>query len=83
MAVAQAQGVDVALEKAVGSLIAAEKAHAKLAGEKGFREASNSVLADDAVIFAPNAVNGKKFWREAHKDRVTMHLSFRAKSKNL
>jgi hypothetical protein len=47
--------VDVDLEKAVGSLIAAEKAYAKLAGEKGFREASISVFADDAVIFSPNA----------------------------
>jgi len=37
-----------------------KKAYAKLAGEKGFREASTSVFADDAVIFAPNAVNGKK-----------------------
>jgi hypothetical protein len=30
---------DVGLGKAIGSLIAAEKAHANLAGEKGFREA--------------------------------------------
>ena len=26
------------------------------------------MFADDAVIFAPTAVNGKKFWREAKKD---------------
>jgi ketosteroid isomerase-like protein len=70
LAVPGAHAEDVALEKAVGSLIAAEKAYAKLAGEKGFREASISVFADDAVIFAPNAVNGKKFWREAKKDPV-------------
>jgi ketosteroid isomerase-like protein len=68
LAVAGAHAEDVALEKVVGSLIAAEKAYAKLAGEKGFREASISVFADDAVIFAPSAVNGKKFWREAKKD---------------
>jgi ketosteroid isomerase-like protein len=68
MALAEALGADVDLEKAVGSLIAAEKAYAKLAGEKGFREASISVLTDDAVIFAPGPVNGKKFWREAKKD---------------
>ena len=70
LAVAGAHAEDVDLEKAVRSLIAAEKAYAKLAGEKGFREASISVLADDAVIFAPNAVNGKKFWREAKNDPV-------------
>jgi ketosteroid isomerase-like protein len=70
LAVAGAHAEDVDLEKAVGSLIAAEKAYAKLAGEKGFREVCISVFADDAVIFAPNAVNGKKFWREAKKDPV-------------
>jgi ketosteroid isomerase-like protein len=70
LAVAEAHAEDVNLEKAVGSLIAAEKAYAKLAGEKGFREASISVFADDAVIFAPNPVNGKKFWQGAKKDPV-------------
>ena len=68
--VAGAHAEDVDLERAVRSLIAAEKAYAKLAGEKGFREASISVFADDAVIFAPTAVNGKKFWREAKSDPV-------------
>ncbi|HZR05154.1 MAG TPA: hypothetical protein VFA61_04945 [Candidatus Udaeobacter sp.] len=67
---AGAHAEDVDLEKAVGSLIAAEKAYAKLAGEKGFREASISIFGDDAVIFAPTAVNGKKFWREAKSDPV-------------
>ena len=70
LVVAGAHAEDVDLENAVRSLIAAEQAYAKLAGEKGFREASISVLADDAVIFAPNAVNGKKFWREAKSDPV-------------
>jgi hypothetical protein len=60
LAVAAARARDVGLQKAIDSLIAAEKVYAKLAGEKGFREASMSVFADDAVIFAPNAVNGKK-----------------------
>jgi ketosteroid isomerase-like protein len=68
LAVAGARAADVDVGKAVGSLIAAEKAYAKLAGEKGFREASISVFADDAVIFTPNAVNGKKFWQEAKED---------------
>jgi ketosteroid isomerase-like protein len=60
----------VDLGKAVGSIIAAEKAYAKLASVKGFREASISVFADDAVIFTPNAVNGKKFWKETREDPV-------------
>ena len=61
VALADGRAADVDLEKAIGSLIAAEKAYAKLASEKEFREASIFVFADDAVIFAPNAVNGKKF----------------------
>jgi ketosteroid isomerase-like protein len=70
LAVAGAQTERVDLEKAVGSLIAAEKTYAKLAGDKGFREASISVFGDDAVIFTPNAVNGKKFWQETKEDPV-------------
>jgi hypothetical protein len=38
LAIAGAYAEDVDLEKAVGSLIAAEKAYAKLAGEKRFCE---------------------------------------------
>ena len=68
LAVAGVCAEEVDLEKAVGSLIAAEKAYAKLAADKGFRKASISVFADDAVIFAPSAVNGKKFWRETKED---------------
>jgi len=59
LAVAAAHAEDVDLDRAVDSLITVEKA--KRAGEKGFREACISVVADDAVIFAPNAVNGKSF----------------------
>ena len=68
-AVAGAHAEDVDLEKAVGSLIAEEKAYAKLAAEKRFPEASISVFTDDAVIFAPSAVNGKKFWQEAKNEQ--------------
>ena len=68
LAVAGARAEDGDLVNVVGSLIAAEKAYAKLAGEKGFREACISVFADDAVIFAPSAVNGKKLCRGAKED---------------
>src|SRR5437667_476399 len=61
LAIAGARAADIDVGKAVDSLIAAEKAYAKLAGEKGFREASISVFDDDAVLFTPNAVNGKIF----------------------
>jgi len=76
-AVAGAHAEDVDLEKAVGSLIAAEKAYAKLAAEKGFREASIWVFADDAVIFAPGAVNGKSFGGKRRTNSNAL-LSFRA-----
>ena len=83
LAVAGAQAEDVDLEKVVGSLIAAEKAYAKLAAEKGFREASISVFADDAVIFAPSAVNGKKFWREAKENpAITWRPAFASISRS-
>ena len=79
VAVAGALAGEVDLEKALGSLIAAEKAYAKAAGEKGFREASISAFADDAVIFAPNPVNGKKFWQQTKEDPViTWHPVFAA-----
>lgn len=58
------------LEKAVASLVDAEKAYAKQGAEKGFRAASLASFADDAVIFAPDLVNGKKFWTEAKEDPV-------------
>jgi ketosteroid isomerase-like protein len=70
LVVAGAPAGEVDLEKALGSLIAAEKAYAKAAGEKGFREASISAFADDAVIFTPNPVNGKKFWQQTKEDPV-------------
>src|SRR5205823_12844693 len=83
VAVAGAHAEDVDLEKVVGSLIAAEKAYAKLAAEKGFREASISVFADDAVIFAPSAVNGKKFWREAKENpAITWRPAFASISRS-
>jgi ketosteroid isomerase-like protein len=58
------------LEKEVGSLIEAEKAYAKQGADKGFRAASLSNFADDAVIFAPGLINGKKFWNDAKEDPV-------------
>jgi ketosteroid isomerase-like protein len=53
----------VDLEKAVRSLVDAERAYAKMGFEKGFRAASLAVFADDAVIFSPGPVNGKKYWQ--------------------
>jgi hypothetical protein len=49
-AVAGAHAEDVDLEKVVGSLIAAEKAYAKLNAEKGFCEASSKERADRETL---------------------------------
>ena len=40
-----------------------EKAFERAAAENGMRSAFLEFLADDSVIFHPNAVNGKLFWK--------------------
>ena len=51
----------------VDQLFAAERAFAEAAAVNEVRAAFLSVLADDAVIFRPEAVNGREYWssREA------------------
>ncbi|MEO6589677.1 MAG: hypothetical protein ABIP06_10260, partial [Pyrinomonadaceae bacterium] len=58
---ATAQTVDAKLE--LEKLVATEQSFARAAAEKGTRAAFLEFLADSAVIFQPNAVNGKEFWR--------------------
>lgn len=53
------------LEAERGALAAAERAFAKLAEEKGVRDAFLAYLADDAVLFRPRAVPGKE-WVSSH-----------------
>jgi ketosteroid isomerase-like protein len=66
-----AQGAEkLDLEKAVGSLVEAERAYARQGVEKGFRAASLANFSEEAVIFAPDLTNGKKFWTEAKEDPV-------------
>lgn len=72
LAVAGAHAEDFDLEKVVGSLITAEKAYAKLAGEKGFREASILVFADDAVIFGMTSL-----FRNRSKDQIPQPIRIR------
>jgi ketosteroid isomerase-like protein len=60
---ASSSAEQVDLEKAVRSLVDAEKAYAKMGFENGFRAASLAVFAEDAVIFSPGPVSGKKFWQ--------------------
>lgn len=46
------------------SLVEAERAFASLSVAKGTREAFLENLADDAVLFHPGPVNGKRWWTE-------------------
>lgn len=48
--------------EALQSLIAAERAFSALSVERGMNEAFLSNLAEDAVLFRPRAVSGRKVW---------------------
>jgi ketosteroid isomerase-like protein len=50
-------------QAALDSLVAAEKAFAQTAVEKGTRDAFLAFLSDDALMFQPDPVNGKELWR--------------------
>jgi ketosteroid isomerase-like protein len=50
-------------QAALDSLVAAEKAFAKAAAEKGTREAFLQYLADESVVLAPDPVPGKETWK--------------------
>jgi len=50
-------------QAALDSLVAAEKAFAREAAEKGTRDSFLDFLADDGVMFTPDPVNGKDWLR--------------------
>jgi len=50
-------------QAALDSLVAAEKAFAQTAAEKGTREAFLTFLTDDGLVFQPDPVNGKEAWK--------------------
>jgi ketosteroid isomerase-like protein len=50
-------------QAALDSLVAAEKAFAQTAAEKGTRDAFLAFLSDDALMFQPDPRNGKELWR--------------------
>jgi ketosteroid isomerase-like protein len=50
-------------QAALDGVVAAEKAFAKEAAEKGTRDAFLAFLADDSVVFNPDPANGKEVWR--------------------
>jgi len=50
-------------QAALDSLVAAEKAFSKTAGEKGIRDSFLDFMADDGVLFRPDPVNAKESLR--------------------
>lgn len=50
-------------QAALDSLVAAEKAFAKAAAEKGTREAFLQYLADESIVLAPDPAPGKETWK--------------------
>jgi ketosteroid isomerase-like protein len=50
-------------QAALDGVVAAEKSFARLAAEKGMRDAFISFLADDSVVFDPDPMNGREVWR--------------------
>jgi ketosteroid isomerase-like protein len=55
--------VKVDRQAALDAVVAAEKAFARTAAEKGTREAFLQYLADDSILFAPGPVPGKEAWQ--------------------
>jgi ketosteroid isomerase-like protein len=50
-------------QAAFDGVVAAEKAFAKTAAEKGMRDGFLAFLADDSVVFDPDPTNGQQVWK--------------------
>jgi ketosteroid isomerase-like protein len=50
-------------QAALDGVVAAEKAFAQMAAEKGTRDAFIAFLAEDSLVFDPDPVNGREVWR--------------------
>jgi ketosteroid isomerase-like protein len=57
---------------ALDALVASERAFSAMSVEKGMKEAFVANLADDAIVFAPLPVNGKKTWEARKPPRGTL-----------
>jgi ketosteroid isomerase-like protein len=55
-------GGEAAAASGLDSLVAAERAFARMSVEKGVRDAFLTYLAEDGVIFSPLATNGRQAW---------------------
>jgi hypothetical protein len=53
-------------------LVETEKSFARYADEKGMKAAFLEFLADDGIMFAPNVVNGKEYFRSRPESPATL-----------
>ncbi len=63
------EGAPAELRGELKSLVEAERDFAKTSEKKGIREAFLAFLAADAILFRPNAVNGRQYMTEQPEDR--------------
>ncbi|MEP7075481.1 MAG: hypothetical protein ABI878_06690 [Acidobacteriota bacterium] len=54
-------------------MLGSEKEFAEATSKKGIKDAFLEFLSDDAIVFRPNATNGKEFWK-SYSDPIPMVL---------
>ena len=67
------QDEDAAHDKALESLVNAERHFAAVSVEKGFHQAFVENMADDGLVFAPGPVNGKKLHANAPESNAILN----------
>ncbi|HEU4929884.1 MAG TPA: DUF4440 domain-containing protein [Candidatus Krumholzibacteria bacterium] len=72
VSLAQCAAPGTSLPPDVASLVAAERAFARASAEKGTRAAFLVYLADDAVLFRPEPVKGKSWYRAQSASSATL-----------
>ncbi len=68
-------GAPAELRGDLKSLVEAEREFSKTSEKKGIREAFLAFLAADAILFRPNAVNGRQYVTEQPEDKGTLTWS--------
>jgi len=58
-------------QDAFQQLLAAERGYAKAAAEIGQKQTALQFYSDDAIIFRPEAINGKEYWNRNEDTRLT------------
>ena len=54
---------NAAAQSDIQNLVNTERAFAQLAAEKGTKHAFLANMTDDGVLFQPDKINGKEFWK--------------------